>query len=268
MPSWTRCALLPVLAALVAAPVASAATVYPSVSPPALRGQGPWDVTYQVELDSGPVAEHVAVDVSSTWGIPPDPVLAGPGTLTRGNVQAVAADRFCAGGSLSFATVSGTTEWLIDLPANTVNVLSLTTRVSHRFAVSSTRLSDVSFTVDGVPVDLPGPDIVARRDAGITLNAGSGKLMTSVAAGGRVILRGQSSPLLAGQRIDIRAAFGTATRMTIPVARVRIRADGSFAASWRPPKAGRWMLGAFYHSQDPRFLDSTSMNCFPIVQAG
>src|SRR4051812_20943537 len=224
MPSWTRCALFLVLAALIAAPVAAAAEVHPSVYPSELRGEGPWDVTYVVEFDSGPADEQVVLSVSNGWGVPPEAVLAGPGKLTRGPSFVAIADRFCAGGNGAFSFLSGQTEWLVDLPASTVNTITFALRVSHRFDVADTRLDDLGFgtavppagyeinaqpqtaRLDFAPLALPGPALLAPRDAGITLGA-AGKGFATIKRGKRISIRGNASPLIAGQRIDLRAAY-------------------------------------------------------------
>src|SRR4051794_22337741 len=48
---------------------ASAAEIYPSVSPTVLRGDGPWSITYKIEVDAGPAPERLllSVDGSQTY---------------------------------------------------------------------------------------------------------------------------------------------------------------------------------------------------------
>jgi hypothetical protein len=290
MPFWTRCALLLVITALTAAPIAAAAEIHPSVFPSVLRGQGPWDVTYLVELDSGPSAEQVVLSVSNGWGPSPEAVLTGPGKLTRGASVVGVADRFCAGGNGAFSSYFGQTEWLVDMPPYSVNTVAFPLRVNHRFGVAATRLDDLSFStavpppgydvtgqretarLEYSPVALPGPQLLAARDAGISLTA-AGKGFATIKPGQRIWIRGKASRLIAGQRIDLRAAYDPAapyalSKMKTRIASVRVRDDGTFGTSWRPPKAGRWTVAAFYDSHDPRFLDSEVAGCYPIVQVG
>ena len=236
---------------------ASAVVVHPSVAPSVLRGSGPWDVTYKVELDAGSAPEQVTLSAVNAFGALPDPVVDGPATQTKGPQLLGIADRFCSsGGSLAFQSAQA--EWTVALPANSVSVLSFTVQVDRRFGIGDTTFQDVSFTLDGAPVAIAGPAIVAPRDPGISLSA-SGK------QGDRVAIRGRTTPLLSGQRIDLRAG---ALRPTTTIARVRVRADGSFAyGSWRPA-AGRWTIGAYYDSHDPRFVDRAVAGCLPVVYVG
>jgi hypothetical protein len=272
VPAWIRTLLLLLLIAASTASAASAAVIHPSVSPTVLRGQGPWEVTYKLELDSGPADEHVVISATNGNGSLPTPVLDGPGTLTPGPALIAIADRFCAGGGGSFSFETAQAEWALDLPANSVNTISITTPVSRRFGYDELRLQDVSFRIDGAPIDLPGPEIVASRDAGITLTA-AGKRFAAIGADARVALRGQTSPLLAGDRIDLLAGYAPeppyrTLKLLIPVQHVRVRADGSFGYRWRPPRPGRWTVAALLDSHDPRFLDSGTNGCFPVVQVG
>lgn len=252
-----RICVLAASALLALATAASAADVHPSVSPSVLRGTGPWQVTYQLEFDSGPLPEQVVLSASSANAGVPDPVASGPVVLTKGPAFLAIADRFCSsGGSLAFE--SGQAQWTLALPANSVSTLTFALPVSRRFGIDELRFSDLSFAVDGAPLAIVGPEIVAPRAPGITLTAAR-------TAGNRVALSGRTTPLLAGQRIDLRA--GT-PKPSATIGRVRVRDDGSFSYSaWRPTP-GRWSVDAVYDSHDPRFVDSSVTGCFPRVQIG
>jgi hypothetical protein len=254
---------------------ASAAEIYPSVSPTVLRGPPPWHVDYAIEFDSGPAPEQVTFSVSGRNGFPPTPRLDGPGTLTSAGVILLGGGRTCASGfgDIDFG-VSGGGSWTLDLPPGASTVVRIGVDVSRQFRLDEQRFDDVQISVDGFDGQIAGPELAVSRavplSASLRLAAGA----KFVQPGDRVTIAGRTSAELAGGAIDLRATYGGARYVgkpdfNAPVARVRVAADGTFRyQQWRPTMPGRWAVSAFYDSHDPRFLDSAMEGCFPSVQVG
>lgn len=284
------------LALVVAAALASsadAAEVYPSVSPTVLHGTPPWQVTYRLEFDTGPLPERLVLE---STGAVADLGVDGPGTVTRvAAVMVVLPERLCIGGMGSAPadalTPAGQSWWLLDLPPNSATTLTMRVSTQGPFDLGRDAFDSVSFATGPVPdgyrpgdnipfltlptqpIAIPPPAIAVPRYVPIDLSLRT-PASRSVPAGRLVPIRGQTSPLLAGRLIELRSAVSTAPGYTrapkfTPLARVRVAPDGSFAyLKWRPRTAGRWSIGAFYDSHDPGMLDSVSRGCFPFVSVG
>lgn len=263
-----------VFLALASAP-AHAAEVYPSVSPQVLRGPAPWRVDYSFEFDAGPVAERIGLSIDSSNGFYPEPVLDGPGTLSSGAAMLLGGGRTCASGfgDIDFG-VSGGGNWTLALPAGARTIVRVPVRISRRFGLDEQRADDVRFYVDGTQVSIAGPELAVSREVPLSVGFKLPARLTYAQPGQRVPIVGHTSPMLAGQAIDIRAAhsvgrYVSKPQYVLPVARVRVAADGSFKfRDWRPTTPGRWSVSAFYDSHDARFLDSTMSGCFPGLQVG
>jgi hypothetical protein len=274
---------LVVVSALVGVSSAVAAQIFPSVDPPVLKGAGPYQVTYTLEFDTGAAPEQLVLSLRNDEGFPPIPTTAGPGVLTNVASQLLSSDFFCAaGGGELPPSENGSSWWLLTLPPATKTVVTLPATVGRRFAIGENSYGDVHFAVatapDGFtatsdpsaltysPIDVPQPGLAVPRDVPISLTVPAAN--KTVSAGKPVVIKGKTSPLLAGKRIALRAKRGLhfATKLPLLIARVKIGATGAFSyGKWRPKAPGRYVVGAAFDSHDPRFLDSTSQGCFSAV---
>jgi hypothetical protein len=238
------------LVALGAGP-ASAAEIFPSVSPPILRDKPPYTATYRFEFHTGPNAEQPLFTVDG-----PDlatATLEGPGSITGRAIESSTRVRSCLGGrGTTSSSVDTTAEFALSLPAETVNTLVVTAVRKTPIGLGDGYGYSFSFGPDlatSQPVLVPDPRLYVRRTVPVSIRAKLGRA---------VVLSGRTTPQIAGQRILLRYTTKWPARwhrLTV----VRVRRDGSFAyRPWVPRKAGLYTVQAYYISHDPHFLSSAT----------
>lgn len=114
----------------------------------------------------------------------------------------------------------------------------------------------------------PQPTLTGRSGVQITLTTRPRSTLTAparVRLGRSVLVRGQTNPAVAGERIILRASRSAGSRRAFTVARARVAPDGRFSVRWRPRRRGTYGLYAIYRSQRAQLSDDSSPCNLPIA---
>lgn len=259
-----RLALAAIVATGLALPTtASGVTLHASSAPSAIQGAPPWKATYTLELDAAPSDERIVVSASGQLD-----QVAGAGTLVT-DMQGVG-DIFPAPGCAPLPSWKFETYFhsiVLDLPAGTATFLTMSrTRstfpaggddLAYRFEVRS--LAPDGSASDPLVASLAGPAIMLPRRPELKLRSRDVPRFGALVEHKPLRIAGRTDSRLAGQHVELLYATGTSwVGKRKPIARVRVRGDGSFRYRWSVPRSGHYIVGARYRSQDERFASTVS----------